>query len=701
MGYYHVKNLYKKISFTGVALVLALNSFAAMTPLFLNQTVAAEADVAQTQEALPSEEQTLSTSPESITPEPSSQNTKQQAPQTQSLQSNAITPTAIAAPAVPTLNSPISGSVKNPLNITWGYNWTASPSTVPYVTIYEFRAAQSTADLATTPATRTLATGLPSFQITSEGTWYWQVRAIKSYFGVSDTAASAWSTVSQVTIDKTAPNVTITSPVHNTTVKGLVNLSAAITDANPGNTSFEVFKGINIFDTPVYTGSADGTNPAVSWDSSGADGYYTVRVRATDKAGNINIPATYSVFIVDNNAPTISITNPGVDGINQTNNFQVSVTAQDNRALNSISIKVYSNNELATPVQDCLNISPINSPTTTVNCNVHVNSLSDGKYVIVAETTDKAGSTATANRSFLIDRNTPVVSIESPANGSVFGGSTNNVSVSGTINDANITSYQYIVKSSSGEEKFNSGVQPSSGGTVTYTWSTTGLPSDTYTITLIASDVIGQQASTATAVIVDNNGPAVTISPNNADYTGSSVVPSVTATDDYEPLTYLWTASDPDYEDIISDPTIAEPTFEPAITGNYTFYLTVTDTLGNSSQKEFTFSWKPYLAPAPTTETPAQQIAELTTSTPVTTAGLTITPFNSTSPQVLGAAVPGAGDNKDTGKTKSTATTKKKEKEIAAPASDNFAWYWILLLVAILVAIYYAYRNWQLGKESK
>lgn len=692
MGYHHVKNLYKKLSFASVALVLALNSFAAMTPLFLNQNAAAETETTQTPAAPPP--------PESETPEPAPKNIEQQPPAPQDMQSNAIAPAAVAAPTIPTPLSPTSGAVKNPLDITWGYNWSASPSTFPYVTIYEFRAAQSPSGLTAASATRTVTTGLPSFQIIGEGVWYWQVRAIKSYFGVSDTAASAWSVVSQVVIDKTAPNVTITSPANNTTVKGLVNLAATVSDTNPGDTTFEVFKGINIFDTPVYTGNASGTNPAVNWDSSGADGYYTVRVRATDKAGNVNIPATYSLFIVDNYAPNISITNPGVDGINQTNDFQISTTAQDNRALNSISIKVYSH--ATTLAQDCLNISSINAPSTTVSCNANVNGLPDGKYVIVAETTDKAGNTASASRNFLIDRNAPTASIDNPAAGSTFGGTTNNVAVSGTVNDANITSYQYIVKNSADEEKINSGVQPTSGGTVTYAWNTTGLPSDTYTITLIATDGIAQQTSATITVTVDNDGPDVTVSPSNAAYTGGSVIPNVTASDPNEPLAYQWTADDPDYEDIISDPAISEPTFIPVIAGTYTFYLTVQDALGNSTQKEFTFAWKPYVTPAPSDTTPLQEVIALTTSSPATTSGLTITPFNSTSPQVLGAAVPISDNNaKDSGKTKSTATTKKKEKEIAAPASDNFAWYWILLLIAILVAIYYAYRNWQLGKENK
>jgi len=699
MGYHYVKNLCKKFSFAGVAFVLALNSFAAMTPLFLNQTVAAEETITQTQEPTNT---TPETQPTPLAPEqePAGQSNENQNPSPQSLQNNSIAPAAVAAPAVPTPTSPSNGAVKNPFNLTWGYNWTASPSTFPYVTIYEFRAAQSIDSLTAAPASRTLTTGLSSFHLNTEGTWYWQVRAIKSYFGISDTAASAWSTVSQVTIDKTAPNVTIASPANNTTVKGQVSLSAAVADANPDTTTFEVFKGINIFDTPVYTSNGTGTNPTAVWDSSGTDGYYTVRVRATDLAGNVNIPATYSTFIVDNAGPSISITNPATDGSNQTNNFQITTTAQDNRALNRISIKIYdTSNTLA---QDCLSVSPINAPSTTVSCNANVNGLPDGRYIVVAETTDNAGNTASVSRSFLIDRNAPTAHIDSPAHGSLFGGSTSNVTVSGTISDANITSYQYIVKNSADEEKFNSGVQPTSGGTVTYTWSTAGLPSGTYSITLIATDVIGQQASAAITVTVDNDGPVVTISPDNADYIGSSVVPNVTALDDNGPLSYLWVADDSTYEDIISDPTIAEPTFTPTTAGTYTFYLTVQDALGNSTQQEFTFTWEPYIAPIPTDNTPVEEVVALTSSSPVTTSGLTITPFNSTSPQVLGTAAPISGNNdKDSGKTKSTATAKNKEKEIAAPASDNFAWYWILLLVAVLVALYYAYRNWRLGKENK
>lgn len=41
------------------------------------------------------------------------------------------------------------------------------------------------------------------------------------------------------------------------------------------------------------------------------------------------------------------------------------------------------------------------------------------------------------------------------------------------------------------------------------------------------------------------------------------------------------------------------------------------------------------------------------------------------------------------------------EKEIITPAKSNFNWYWILLVLAVLAASYYGYRNWRLNRSKR
>lgn len=708
MRYMRAGILYKKFSITGVAFILALNSFAASTPLFLSQNTYAEENVPQNEVQNIEDTQNLNAktpTTEKTLPPQETAHAQQATDKENGIQTQNVAPQALALQT--TLSTPVNGqphnAVKKSLLLSpFTYSWNA----VPGAERYEFRASQDPNNLANPTVAQTSFNTyvLSTLSTQSEGTWYWQVRAVKGILSWTET--SAWSDVWNVTIDNTRPTVTITSPGANSSVRGTVSLSATVNDLHPNTTKFEIYKRNTL--TKVYDSGNVSSVTVNQWNSAAvADGDYTLSVTAIDAAGNASFLPELRYFSVDNTAPTIDF-NPAPPTGNQTNNFNATVRATDNISLQRVTTKVRDQANPATSYQECASPSPLYATDFSWTCAINVNGLSDGTYTIEATAEDRAGNLSTAITSnFFVDRDKPTVTISSPTTGDIFGGSTKHLlTATGTINDANIKSYCFNAPGlTAGAEC----VDTTASGTVSsQTWDTSTLGSGTHTITitLTATDISGKTSEPASiTIIVDNDAPHVTIAPNGASYIGSDVVPTVTATDDNGPLTYSWTAADESYGDIISDTTIAEPTFSPVFTGTYAFYLTVSDALGNSTVQEFTFTWEPFVPTAPT-ETPSgttndNPLATLATTTPVTPAGLVVTPFNTTNPQVLGiTSANTSSTNDDKGKTKSSAT-EKKEKEIAEPASTNFAWYWLLLLIAILVALYYAYRNWKLGRETK
>lgn len=305
---------------------------------------------------------------------------------------------------------------------------------------------------------------------------------------------------------------------------------------------------------------------------------------------------------------------------------------------------------------------------------------------------------STATGIIIVDRTAPNATITTDK--SLYGGTSNTILATGTTPTPEPdASYSFTI--SDGTTIKNSYTGASSSWSIPNVNDATIYPSGSYTISLTVTDAAGNQSpATSTTVTIDNDGPIVAIDPVSGPITGKTVTPEVTANDPAGVASYSWRAEDPSNDTLISDPTIAEPTFSPDQAGTYTFYLTATDVLGNNSvETPFTFTWKSIIPTggiggetnslAPTLET-----ADVTTEVTAR--------FNSTNPRVLGITTSNeqlSSQSQDKGKAKSAATT-KKEKEVIAPASGSFAWYWILLILALLVAIYYAYRNWKLNKEE-
>jgi hypothetical protein len=122
---------------------------------------------------------------------------------------------------------------------------------------------------------------------------------VKAYDGVGHVGTSAPVTV---TVDNTVPTVAFSSPAGGALLRGAVQVEATASD-NRGLSRVEFYVDSTLIGT-------DTTAPySVSWDTpGGSDGGHTLWAKAYDAAGNVQ-QVSRSV-IVDNTAPTVTITSP-------------------------------------------------------------------------------------------------------------------------------------------------------------------------------------------------------------------------------------------------------------------------------------------------------------------------------------------------------------------------------------------------------
>jgi hypothetical protein len=194
-------------------------------------------------------------------------------------------------------------------------------------------------------------------------------------------------TVFTITYDATAPEATITSPTDNAFLKGVVAVEGTVTDANPMNSYFSIYRdgsGSPIM-TSLYT---DGrTTHSLNWDTTTVnDGkyyiYFETRDKASNKNGTIASPGSSVKKItvtVDNTAPVVTITNAVR---NSDGTYTVTGTSDDNASPVIVSL---DGNALAP-------VTPAGGSWTVTTVP-----LSNVTHQFVAKSTDSAGNAATSS----------------------------------------------------------------------------------------------------------------------------------------------------------------------------------------------------------------------------------------------------------------------------------------------------------------
>lgn len=302
----------------------------------------------------------------------------------------------------------------------------------------------------------------------------------------TDTAARTTTASRSFTVDTVAPAVLISSPSDGAYFgTSSVPVSFSAIDANLATVTCSLDGGSFIACTSPrnYTGLLDGA--------------HTVTVRAVDEAGNSAEAPIH--FNVDTTDPAVAVSSPTQNQHLASANVNVAFTATDS-SLASVECNV-----------DGAGFNPCTSP-------LALTGLAQGPHTVVVRATDAVGRTTSVTRDFVVDTQTPTVSISSPANGAVFSSST--VPVSFSVTDANLAS----VTCSLDGGAFSACTSPRNY---------TSLSDANHTVTVRAADQAGNSADASVSFIVDTIDPAVTFSSPaaGAHVASSSVSVAFSATD--------------------------------------------------------------------------------------------------------------------------------------------------------------------------
>jgi hypothetical protein len=412
--------------------------------------------------------------------------------------------------------------------------------------------------------------------------------------------------------------------------------------------------------------------------------------------GSQTFNANYAAFSCVPEAPSVT-TSPVYVNASQSH-AMLSWNPSPSSNIASYEYRIFANNADAANDTNPIYISaPVNS--TTASAPI---SATDGTLYWRVTAKSSYGFTSTPSNigTILVDRTAPQVT-SLFTDHSVYGGSRNVIHVAGASNEPESTYAFTLTKNGS---PIANQISSNTAWAIPNVHNAAAYPSGTYVISLVVTDKAGNQSSpTSVNIDIDNTGPAIVFTPNGSTYTGTTVQPSLTISDPQgvDETSYVWTADLDNPATLTFDANAKEPTFKPTTPGEYTFYLAATDSLGNQSEVAFSFTWRSIVPTSIGTDSVGGFGSSALTPNDLDAipAGLVATPFNTTNPDALGITTPQPTDSKKDGQTKA-ASTEKREKEITEPASNNFAWYWFLLLIAVLVAAYYAYRNWRLNKEK-
>ena len=288
-----------------------------------------------------------------------------------------------------------------------------------------------------------------------------------------------------VTIDNTAPTVSITSPTGGY-VQGTVQITATASDTN-GVKQVEFFvDGTSI---GVDTNGAD--DWSVDWDTSeGLDGEHTLKAVATDTAGN---SAEHSITVtVDNSRPDVSFITP-VDLQTVAGMVSIEASASDpHSGITSVEFWVGG-------VLQYTDTDSTDGWTWTWDASA----LENGDYILGLTAVNGAGLTNNTSIQVVVDNGPPpdttppTVSITSPADGSTVAGVT--TIIASATDDGTVTRVEFFVDGTS------IGADENGADGWSVDWDTTGDVDGWHVLTAKATDDSNNTGeSDGVEVLVDN-----------------------------------------------------------------------------------------------------------------------------------------------------------------------------------------------------
>ncbi len=335
----------------------------------------------------------------------------------------------------------------------------------------------------------------------------------------NDTAGTlGTSTLRTLSIDTTAPNVTILAPANGTNMSsGTKAFNVTVLDVNPDSVlfSFTNATGTAFNVTP--------TNASGNWNhnlnlSRLTEGLQTMAVLANDSVGNYNRTALVQ-FTVDRTPPTVTVIGPlssrnfSLNAGNKT--FNLTITD----AILTVDTALFSfDNASGTS----FNVTTENQSGNWV-AKYNVSSLAEGAHTATAYANDTVGNTnMTSIISFTVDFTPPSVTILSPTPQQNYTYLSGNQTFSIRVRDdlLDVNSVLLSFDNATGTSFNLTAVNFSGNWSVSYNVSF--LAQGNHTVTVFANDSVGNLNATQTVNFsVDLTTPSVTL---NAPASGSSTL---------------------------------------------------------------------------------------------------------------------------------------------------------------------------------
>jgi len=323
-----------------------------------------------------------------------------------------------------------------------------------------------------------------SVTVNSDGTFSYSVTLITGPNTIttiaSDTAGNQTTDTRTITLDQTAPVLSISQPADNSAISttslqiiGTVNdaVSTVVTvTVNNGQPSAATMNSTNFTATPTLI-----------------SGLNNIVITATDQAGNST--SIKRSITCDPTSPALAVTNPSQDITTTQGSIIIGGTVTD--AYSSAVINISANGQTYAPTvaQDGSFSQTIGLPTATT-------------YAIIVTATNQAGNTTTVQRNVIVTQAPPaappVLALSTLVNGSFTDNTTLNVA--GTVTDS--AGIQSLTIN-------GSSVTVNPDGTFSYAVTLITGPN---TITTIATDTAGNQATDTRTITLDTVPPVMTLS---------------------------------------------------------------------------------------------------------------------------------------------------------------------------------------------
>ena len=332
----------------------------------------------------------------------------------------------------------------------------------------------------------------------------------------------ASSVVTNRRVDNTAPTATMTNP--GSPITGTKSFDGTSTDTGGSGVASLKFQV-----SPQGAGTwsdmcSDTSSPySCSYDTTAlADGQYDFRSRATDNAGNTANSTVYSGAIVDNTAPSATMTDPGA---NIRGTVTLGATAGDGSGSGVANVKIQRSPAGAgTWIDVCTDAS---SP---YSCSFDTTTVSDGLYDFRAISTDNVlfSTTSATVTNRRVDNTAPTAGMNDP--GAYLAGTTVSLSATGTDGGSGVANVK-IQRSPAGAGTWTD-VCTDTSSPYGCTFDSTAVSDGLYDFRAITTDNAGNTTTSSTVANrrVDNTAPTAGLTDPGA-YLRATVTLNATGTD--------------------------------------------------------------------------------------------------------------------------------------------------------------------------